>query len=73
MNFSLWKKYIENKRLIVEVLFLIIFLYFSLPYFGILDKYDVYIILFLKLAFIFNIILYFRFVKKELEEILSEK
>ena len=73
MNLSLWKKYIDNKRLIVEILILIIFLYFSLPYFGVPDKYDFYIVIFLKLLFLFNLVLYFRFLKKELEEILSEK
>ena len=73
MNLSFWGRYIQNKRLIVEILFLIIFLYFSLPYFGIPDSYDFYIYIFLKLAFLFHLILYFRFIKKELEEILNEK
>jgi len=70
---NLKEKYLGNKRVVVEVILVIIFIFFVLKYLGIPDIYDNYIYWFLGFFLAFNIIIYLGFVKKELQEILKDR
>ena len=69
---NLKEKYLGNKRVVVEVILVIIFIFFALKYLGIPDIYDNYIYWFLGFFLVFNIIIYLGFVKKELQAILKD-
>jgi len=69
----MFKKYINSKYHILEILFLTMFLFFSLDFFGIPDKYDFYIYIFLSIIFALNLILYIRLVAKELDELIHKE
>lgn len=71
MNFR--ENYLDNKRVVVEVLLAIIFSFFAVQYLGIPDIYDFYIYLILSVLFVIDLIFYIRLVIKELRNILNKQ
>ena len=62
----------DKKKILIEIIFLVLFLSLGLKYFGIPDRYDFYIYLILLSVFILALSLYSKIFIQELKEILDQ-